>query len=146
MGENGFWVRAFGGIALNTGVNIGCDLPPGTGAWACTSSKLVKEEFEEVDGEDLLARLKGVPIQSWRYIGASARHIGPFAEDFRAAFGLGDSETRIGQIDADGVALGAVQALERRTAALQAENAALGAETTELRRRLEALEIAGSGR
>jgi hypothetical protein len=87
-----------------------------------------------------------MPIQSWRYIGTSARHIGPFAEDFRAAFGLGDSPTRIAQIDADGVALRAVQALERRTAELQAENAALQAETTELRRRIEALEISGGGR
>ncbi|MGH7629888.1 MAG: tail fiber domain-containing protein, partial [Gemmatimonadales bacterium] len=122
-----FLVRAFGGIGLNTGVNIGCDLPAGTGAWACTSSKLVKEEFEEVDGEDLLARLKAMPIQRWRYLGTSARHLGPFAEDFQAAFGLGDSPTKIAQIDADGVALRAVQALERRTTALQEETAALRA-------------------
>ncbi|MGH7628702.1 MAG: tail fiber domain-containing protein [Gemmatimonadales bacterium] len=145
-GPNEFLVRAFGGIGLNTGVNIGCDLPAGTGAWACTSSKLVKEEFEEVDGEDLLARLKGVPIQRWRYLGTSARHLGPFAEDFQAAFGLGDSPTKIAQIDADGVALRAVQALEQRTAELRAENAALRAETTELRRRVEALESSGRER
>jgi len=138
-GPNEFLVRAFGGIGLNTGVNIGCDLPAGTGAWSCSSSKLVKEGFEEVDGEDVLARLKELPIQSWRYIGTSARHIGPFAEDFHAAFGLGDDPAKIAQIDADGVALSAVQALERRTAELREENAALRAETSELRRRIEAL-------
>jgi hypothetical protein len=151
---NSFLVRAHGGIGLTSGIGTGCDLPPNSGAWACASSKLVKEDFEDVDGEDVLARLKGVRIQSWRYIGTSARHLGPFAEDFSAAFGLGDSPTRIAQIDADGVALSAVQALERRTgelraenvalrmetAELRAENAALGMETAELRRRLEALE------
>jgi hypothetical protein len=135
VGENGFWVRAFGGVALNTGVNIGCDLPPNTGAWACSSSKLLKEGFEDVDGEEILARLKDVPIQRWRYIGTAARHLGPFAEDFHAAFGLGEDADKIAQIDADGVALSAVQALERRTAELRMENA-------ELRRRLEALERA----
>ncbi len=145
-GPNEFLVRAFGGIGLNTGVNIGCDLPAGTGAWACTSSRLAKEGFEAVDGETMLERLATVPIQRWRYRGTEAAHLGPTAEDFHAAFGLGESATKIATVDANGVSLLAVQALERRTAALQAENTALRAETTELGRRLEVLEIAGRGR
>jgi hypothetical protein len=58
--------------------------------------------------------------------------MGPTAQDFRAAFGLGDFPLRINTIDADGVALAGVKALEARTRALQAEVDAL-------RRRLEAL-------
>jgi len=133
-GENTFSVRAFGGIALNTGVFIGCDLPPGVGTWACTSSRLAKEGFEDVDGEDVLVKLAAIPIQRWRYLNTRAAHVGPTAEDFHAAFGLGGSSTKIATVDADGVALLAVQALERRTATLQSENA-------DLRRRLEALEL-----
>lgn len=131
--ENSFVVRAFGGVALNTGVNIGCDLPAGEGAWVCTSSRLAKEGFTSVDGETLLARLAGIEIQQWRYRGSDILHLGPTAEDFNSAFGLGGEPTGIATVDADGVALLAVQALERRTAALQQENG-------ELRRRLERLE------
>jgi hypothetical protein len=141
---NEFWARAFGGVRLRTGPNnIGCDLAAGSGAWSCSSSKLLKEDFEDVNGEEVLARLKQLPIQSWRYIGTTARHIGPFSEDFQAAFGMGDSSDKITQIDADGVALRAAQALEQRTAALQEENAALRVEITELLRRVEALERSG---
>ncbi|HUF34746.1 MAG TPA: tail fiber domain-containing protein [Gemmatimonadales bacterium] len=130
---NTFMVRAFGGIGLNTGVNIGCDLPANTGTWACTSSRLAKEGFEDVDGEDVLAKLAAIRIQRWRYLGSPAEHVGPTAEDFREAFGLGESSTKIAGVDADGIALRAVQALERRTTELREENAAL-------RRRLGTLE------
>ena len=132
---NTFMVRAFGGIGLNTGVNIGCDLPANTGSWACTSSRLAKEGFEDVDGEEVLGKLAAIRIQRWRYLGSPAEHVGPTAEEFREAFGLGESSTKIAGVDADGIALRAVQALERRTAELREENA-------DLRRRLAALEEA----
>ena len=61
--------------------------------------------------------------------------MGPTAQDFRAAFGLGDFPLRINTIDADGVALAGVQALEARTRALQAE-------VEMLRQRLDALTAA----
>jgi hypothetical protein len=63
------------------------------------------------------------------------RHLGPFAEDFRAAFGLGTDAASIGLLDAAGVGLAGVRALEQRTRILQAEN-------TDLRSRLERLEAA----
>ena len=131
--ENSFVVRAFGGVDLNTGAGVGCNLPGGQGAWVCTSSRLAKEGFTSVDGESVLARLAGIEIQQWRYRNTGVLHLGPTAEDFRAAFGLGADSTGIATVDADGVALRAIQALERRTAALQEQNG-------ELRRRLEALE------
>jgi hypothetical protein len=37
--------------------------------------------------------------------------MGPLGEDFRAAFGLGESDVGIHTIDADGVALSAIQGL-----------------------------------
>ncbi len=136
---NTFMVRAFGGIGFNTGVNIGCDLPAGTGAWACTSSRLAKEGFDDVDGESVLAGLAGIRIQRWRYRGTDASHLGPTAEDFHAAFGLGESSTKIAGVDANGVALRAIQALERRTATLQEENRSLRTELNALREQVQGL-------
>lgn len=45
---------------------------------------------------------------------ASVQHMGPMAQDFHAAFGLGDDDTRITTVDPDGVALAAIQGVEGR--------------------------------
>jgi hypothetical protein len=39
------------------------------------------------------------------------RHLGPTAQDFYEVFGLGDDDKYISTVDADGVALAAIQAL-----------------------------------
>ena len=109
-------------------------MAPGGGSWAALSDANMKENFREVSGEEVLAKLAAIPVREWNYTSqdASIRHMGPTAQDFRAAFGLGDFPLRINTTDADGVALAGVKALEARTRALQAE-----LET--LRQRLEAL-------
>ncbi|MFV1981316.1 MAG: hypothetical protein ACC655_09205, partial [Rhodothermia bacterium] len=43
--------------------------------------------------------------------GSGTDHIGPMAEDFFESFGLGGDERYIGTVDADGVALAAIQGL-----------------------------------
>ena len=132
------------------------DAPPGA-ARAGVSDARRESAFRDVDGEALLARLASMPVRTWQYRHdrGAARHMGPTAHDFRAAFAIGDSDTAISAVDADGVALAAAQALERRTRALQAENAALRAElaasremAAALRRDVAALwgEIAAAGR
>ena len=65
----------------------------------------------------MLRRLRIVPISTWNYKteGRAVRHMGPMAQDFSAAFRLGDSDTKIATIDPDGVALAGVQALDQRT-------------------------------
>ena len=136
--ENQFVVRAHGGVGFNSGTNIGCDLPAGVGAWACTSSRLAKEGFEHMDGEVVLAKLARIPIQRWFYLGTPAAHVGPTAEDFHGAFGLGEGPTTITTVDADGIALLGVQTLERRTAELRAELAALRAELAAFRSEMTA--------
>ena len=81
-------------------------------------------------------RLPTLPITEWRYRNetSAARHIGPMAQDFRAAFGLGDSDTSIGLIDANGVALAAIQGLNAK---LQAHSREKDAEIEALRWALE---------
>ena len=46
-----------------------------------------------------------MPIRTWRYKeeDAGVRHMGPTAQDFRAAFGLGDTDKAIAGIDAENV-------------------------------------------
>jgi uncharacterized coiled-coil protein SlyX len=127
-----------------------------SGVWTNTSDVNRKHLFESVHGEDVLDRLRGLPIRSWSYRvdNTSVRHLGPTAQDFRASFGLGSDELTIATVDADGVALAAAQALEARTASqaeeierLRAQNAAQAAEITDLRARLERIEalLAGQG-
>ena len=72
-------------------------------------------------------------MQRWRYKEerSGSRHIGPMAQDFHVAFGLGDSERHISTVDADGVALAAIQGLhqlvQRQAATIQALEARLAA-------------------
>jgi hypothetical protein len=100
-----------------------------------------KTAFRDVGGEWVLGRLAALPVRTWQYRAQApeVRHIGPTAQDFRRAFSLGESDTTITGVDADGVALAGVQALERRTRELRAENAALRAELAVARRATEAL-------
>jgi hypothetical protein len=142
IANNEFAVRAAGGFRFRTNATLttGCDLPAGSGAFVCSSSRTLKEGFGAVDGEDLLARIRGVPVATWSYIGEQrgVRHLGPFAEDFRVAFGLGTDNRTIGLLDIDGVNFAAVKALEARTAELRvkaAEVDRLNAEVGALRER-----------
>jgi hypothetical protein len=132
--------RATGGFRFRTnlGGTTGCNLPAGSGVFNCTSSRLTKENFAAVDGEEVLAKLRVLPVSTWNYIGEGngARHIGPMAEDFHAAFGLGADDKAIGVQDLTSVTLAAVKALDARTEELRAKTA----EVDELRARVLSLE------
>lgn len=143
---NEFGARFAGGYYLYTRADLGTGVAVAANgsSWAALSDANAKEHFRDVDGEDLLARLARVPIREWSYKAqdAAIRHMGPTAQDFRAAFGLGDFPLRINTIDADGVALAGVKALDARTRALQDENAALREAVDRLRREVAALKAA----
>jgi trimeric autotransporter adhesin len=146
---NQFMVRAAGGLRLRTAASLstGCDLAAGSGAFACTSDRDSKEDFRRVDGEDVLAKVLQMPVHNWRYKAEAGgvRHLGPVAQDFRAAFGLGTDDKSIGMLDIDGVNMVAIQALARRTQELNAKSAevdALKSEMAELKRGLARLEAA----
>jgi len=84
-----------------------------TGNIANPSSKSLKTDFVPIEPSEVLARLKGLPIQKWRYKDRDGEvHLGPFAEDFSEAFGVGD-DGKIYLVDANGVALAAIQALQQ---------------------------------
>lgn len=92
-----------------------------------TSSRDAKTDFAAVDPHDVLERLAAIPVQTWRYKteNGAIRHMGPIAEDFAAAFDLGNSEKHITVTDINGVALAAIQALHKEVQELKAQNAAL---------------------
>lgn len=109
------------------------------GVWTNGSSRSFKRDFVSIDGERILDGLLKLPLARWRYRSEEAHvsHIGPMAEDFYAAFAVGADPRYIGTVDADGIAMAAIQGLHAR---LARENAALRAQIAALTRRLEALE------
>jgi hypothetical protein len=144
--NNEFAARATGGFRFRTnlGGTTGCNLPAGSGVFNCTSSRSTKENFMSVNGDDILARVRKIPVTTWNYIseGQQVRHMGPMAEDFYQAFGLGTGNTSIGVQDIAGVSMAAIKALEQRTAELQqktTEVEQLRAEVSELKAQFETL-------
>jgi trimeric autotransporter adhesin len=100
----------------------------------------------------VLRKVVALPITEWNYKTLQgARHLGPVAQDFRAAFGLGTDDKGISTVDADGVALAAIQGLHRQVEAgdrraedrlrqLENENAELRRQNQSLTERLAAIE------
>src|SRR5437016_5923543 len=100
-------------------------------AFTASSDKTKKENFERVNGEEVLGKIRGFELSSWNFIGHDPkefRHYGPMAQDFFAAFGhdgVGQigTETTINSGDLAGILMIAVQALEKRTAELKQKEA-----------------------
>lgn len=113
--SNQWTVRSSGGVRLftNSTMTSGVQLSAGGNAWSSVSDRKLKESFKVIDTQDILHRLISIPITNWGYKSEnpSIRHIGPVAQDFWAAFGLGNDSLRISTIDADGVAFAALQGL-----------------------------------
>jgi hypothetical protein len=149
--NNEFTVRASGGVRLfsQSDASIGVQLAPGSGTWSSVSDRAAKTNVVAVDGREILDRLAGIPVSTWSYKSqdASVRHIGPMAQDFAAAFGVGEDDRHITTVDEGGVALAAIQGLNRRLAdSIQKKEA----EIEELKNRISALEkmvntLAGRG-
>jgi len=105
-----------------------------TGAFSQASDRNAKENLTPIDPQEILEKVAALPLSEWNYRqDPGTRHVGPMAQDFHAAFGVGPDERHITTVDADGVALAAIQGLNRKLEASRRENA-------ELRDRLERLE------
>ncbi len=158
-GANQFKVRATGGIRLTTGVgpDANCLIAGTTANLECSgtimsgSDRAAKQNFSSVDGREVLRKVLALPIETWSYkTETDVSHIGPMAQDFRQAFGVGPDDKHIATVDGDGVALAAIQGLhaivaekDAEIAALKARVDALSAETAAVRAleaRLEKLE------
>jgi hypothetical protein len=147
---NQFVVRAGGGIWFGT--NSSVSIPAGrfintstgahlttTGVWTNNSDRAAKENLQPVDGNDLLTRLVSLPVLTWSYKSdkGSIRHIGPMAQDFAAAFRVGNDDRSIGTVDAEGVALAAIQALYEMVKEKEGEIEALKVRLSKLETRVD---------
>lgn len=94
-----------------------------------------KDHIAPVDPQEILRRAVALPIATWNYKDdpTTARHIGPMAQDFAAAFAVGHDNRLINPVDTAGVSLAAVQALAQNMAEQQVEIARLRAEVEALK-------------
>ena len=100
-------------VGTNSSTGNGAHVTAG-GSWTNGSSRNFKSSFEDVDPVVILHKLADLPVTTWTYGNPDeGRHMGPVAEDFAEAFGLGADERYISTTDADGVAMAAIQGLYR---------------------------------
>jgi len=84
------------------------------GTFVSGSDRDTKENFAPVEPRAVLEQVAALPLSQWNYkADAGTRHLGPMAQDFYAAFGIGPDDKHIATVDADGVALAAIQGLNQ---------------------------------
>ncbi len=158
VGANEFLVRASGGMWFGTtsapSIPAGRFLNTSTGGylttggvWTDSSDREKKESFESVDRTDLLERLALLPITRWSFKDGdpSVEHLGPVAQDFHAAFGLGDDDKHIAALDTSGVALAAIQGLYQIVQEKDCEVEKLRSEIEDLKELVKALGAQNGG-
>jgi hypothetical protein len=124
-------LQAGAGIVLGTNGNtLTVSALPGV-----PSDRNLKTGFAPVQPDEILARLAALPIKSWRYTNelAGVHHLGPMAQDFQAAFGLGTDNRMIYFVDEEGVALAAIQGLNQKLDEKDSEIKELQAQINELK-------------
>lgn len=114
------------------------------GVWTDVSSRSLKDRMEPLNAENVLAKIRSLPIERWYYRGTQETHIGPYAEDFHAAFGTGaldspDAASSLAALDVAGVGLLGIQALAARQDDLQTRYEKLMEEVRLLRSLIETL-------
>ncbi len=88
------------------------------------SDRETKTAITVVDPAEILQKVSGLPIATWQLKSDPERvkHLGPMAQDFSAAFGLGEDDRHIAPADLASVSLAAIQALYREVQELKLEN------------------------
>ena len=117
-------------------VNARCD----GSSWINASDRNLKQGFAGVDAQAVLARVAALPVQTWSYKAQpEQKHLGPVAQDFHAAFGLGADDVSIATVDESGVALAAIQGLNQKLNAKDAEIRQLQQSVAELKQLMQSL-------
>ena len=141
---NSFVTRSSGGVSFytNSSLTSGITIAAGANAWSPLSDRNSKENFSTVDVRAIVEKLAQIPISTWNYKtqDVSIRHIGPMAQDLYAAFAVGEDNTHISTIDADGVSLAAIQGLYQMAQDKDAQIASQQKQINALETRLAMLE------
>lgn len=143
--NNQFSTRYAGGYRLftNATTTTGVSLNAGGSSWNVISDVNRKMNFLRITGDDILSRIRQLPVSTWQYrdeADRTVRHIGPMAQDWHRVFGFSSDDKTINMSDFDGVNLAAIQALEQRTTALQQQVSERDRKIAELEARLARLE------
>jgi trimeric autotransporter adhesin len=129
-------------LANSTGVTV-------NGTFNNSSDRDAKQDFRPVNPLQVLEKVLKLPLAEWSYKeDPTTRHLGPVAQDFHAAFGIGTDEKHIAPLDEGGVALAAIQGLNHKVEdrsqkaeasiqELRAENLGLRRELADLKRLVE---------
>jgi hypothetical protein len=130
-------------VASNGNVGINSTFPTNRlqviGTIHCTtliesSDRNMKENIRPVEGATVLGKVADIPVSRWNFKDEpDIEHVGPMAQDFRAAFGLGQNDSTIAAMDADGIAMVSIQALYQLVLEQQKEIERLREEMDELR-------------
>jgi hypothetical protein len=143
---NSFVARSTGGVRFftNSALTAGVYLESGSNAWMSVSDSTKKRNLRLVDTKLILDRVSQLPIKQWSYKSQdpSIEHIGPMAQDFWKQFHIGDDSLSISTIDPDGIALAAIQELNKKVQEieiLKAQNLALERQMAEIRLQLQQL-------
>ena len=111
------------------------------GTFVSSSDRHLKENFKDVDSREVLERVAALPISLWNYKSdPGSRHLGPMAQDFYAAFGVGPDDKHITTVDEGGVALAAVQGLNQKVEEQTQEIQSLKQQNETLEARLSQME------
>ena len=146
---NSVTMRGSGGFRFFTGTGAaGAQLAAGATAWSVLSDRNLKKDFAAVDNLSILEKLAALPITQWHYQWEGKNltpHIGPMAQDFKAAFYPGRDDKTISTLEADGVAFAAIQGLNEKVESgkLKAESQIekLVADNAELKAQLHELKV-----
>lgn len=82
------------------------------------SNSALKDKITDVTTKDILASVQQLNIDKWKYKGINQEHIGPYAEQFKELFGVGDGLT-INMIDMLGVLVASVKQLKQEIETLK---------------------------
>ena len=111
------------------------------GTFVSSSDRNLKENFAPLEPREVLEKVVALPITRWNYKSdAGTAHLGPVAQDFHAAFGLGADDKHIAVVDEGGVALAAIQGLNQKVEEQRGELKSRDARIAELEKRLSVLE------
>lgn len=91
-------------VGSTTGNGNGAYLTNG-GSWVDVSDSATKSDIRDVDMAALIAAIKQLPIQQWRYKGTNEYHIGAMAQDFHYLLKVGANNTALSHLDVNSVAL-----------------------------------------
>jgi hypothetical protein len=115
---NSVTMRASGGFRFFTASgSVGARLQAGDTSWSSICDRDAKKNFSPVNAEAVLEKLAALPVQSWNYKWESdtnTPHLGPMAQDFKAAFYPGRDDKSISTLEFDGVELAAIQGLNQK--------------------------------